>query len=75
MHKESKDPRKKKEKAIIKASNKPVKKVSKTSRPNLPKGSGLIGEHDLGDAAEREIRRTPHTKSNVTGSDSDGQVR
>jgi len=37
-------------------------------------GSGLIGEHDLGDAVERNIDRNTHTKSSVSGSDTDGQA-
>jgi hypothetical protein len=49
--------------------------TSKTSnkRGKTP-GTGLIGEHDLGDAAERTVDRNIHTKSSVTGSDADGQT-
>jgi hypothetical protein len=74
MRQESKNPRQKKQKAVIKAPARSVAKVSKQSKQNLPPGSGLIGEHDLSNAAERKIRRTPHTKSTVLGSDTDGQV-
>ena len=41
---------------------------------NVSRGTGLIGEHDLSDTAERKIERTPHDKSSVTGSDNDGQT-
>jgi hypothetical protein len=74
MRKESKNPRQKKQKAIVKSPNKSAAKSSKTSRQNLPPGSGLIGEHDISDAVERNIKRTPHTKSSASGSDLDGQV-
>ena len=42
-------------------------------KTHTPGGSGLIGEHDLGDVVERQATRTVHTKNAITGSDSDGQ--
>jgi hypothetical protein len=47
--------------------------VTPPSHPDIPGGDGLIGEHDLGDAAEKAVDRNVHTKNTITGSDTDGQ--
>jgi hypothetical protein len=47
---------------------------SENKRKDISTRRGFIEEPAPGNIAEREIERTPHDKSSVTGSDYDGQA-
>ena len=67
MRNENKKPGKQADRKNI--SNRPLSKKNRSLS-----GSGLIGEHDISDTAERKIRRTPQDKNSVSGSGRDGQA-